>query len=399
MESLLNDIYKACRKIPVDRKQNAQYIKELARSNSEWFGIAVCTVKGETYSVGDAEIPFSLQSCSKPFLYAAAQELHGEEKVHASVGFEPSGRTFNAFDLDPEGKSFNPMINSGAIICSHLIPASDPVEKFRLIQKYLQVFEGGEGRMVPDPLIHMSERQHADNNYSLAYHLRNHKLIDFSGTVEQVLEGYFQACSIMVNCHQLAAMAATLANHGINPKTQDQACRRQVAQNVLTQMFMSGMYTESGRHAFKVGFPAKSGVSGCLMLVIPGEMGVAIYSPPLNKHGNSIRGVQVTTMLRQEFPHFHMFRYHQTHTEEEQERQDGRIYRFITAASRGDMDTLRRLLPLVNVNATDYDGRSALALAVSEEKAEVIEFLLNHGAQKDIKDRWGNVAYHQLNSP
>jgi glutaminase len=268
----------------------ASYIPELAQVDPDRFGISVVTCEGEVFSVGDTDCDFTLQSLVNPFMYAIALEQSGRERVERAVGVEPTGNPFHAVVLERgTNRPMNPLVNAGAIAVSGLLHGSDPTDR---LNRSLDALEGYIGsRPSVDMGVFMSERISADRNRSIAYLMRNFGQLE--GDLHETLDLYFQMCSISVNTVQLATMAATLANSGVNPRTRQQVINQKPLRDVLTLMFTCGLYEQSGLWAYRVGIPAKSGVSGGFMAVVPGLMGVAVYSPRLNGGGNSVRGIKV----------------------------------------------------------------------------------------------------------
>lgn len=284
----------------------ATYIPQLARANPEHFGISICTVDGQRFDIGDTKVPFSAQSTSKPITYAIACELRGEETVHKHVGREPSGRNFNELVLNSDGLPHNPLINSGAIMCASLIkPECTMAERYEYAIETWTKLTGGE-RPGFGNSIYLSERATADTNFCLGYMMKEKGAFEKDCNLLHALELYFMFCSVEVNAEQSSTMAATLANAGVCPLTEQRVFQPRTVRNCLSMMASCGMYDFSGEFAFKMGFPAKSGVSGSLMIVIPGLMGIAIFSPKLDKLGNTVRGIKFCEALASRFK-FHSF--------------------------------------------------------------------------------------------
>ncbi|KAI5749715.1 hypothetical protein M8J76_009580 [Diaphorina citri] len=315
----------------------ADYIPQLARADPKYWGVSVCTVDGQRYSIGKTNIPFTIQSCSKPLTYAIALEELDQEEVHKYVGQEPSGRNFNELILDHNKKPHNPMINAGAIVVCSLLktlvkPEMTPSEKFDFIMNYFKRLAGGE-HVGFNNAVFLSEKVSADRNYALGFFMREHKCYPENTQMKEVLDFYFQCCSMETTCESFSVIAATLANGGICPITEEKVLRSE-----------------------SVGLPAKSGVSGSMLVVVPNTMGIALFSPPLDALGNSCRGVQFCEELVKTF-NFHKFKF------------SG-----------------------IDMTLSDYDGRTALHLAAAEGHEECVLFLLNHcGCDVTAKDRWGKT--------
>ena len=277
----------------------ADYIPQLGKADPAIFGIALATVDGEIYATGDADHLFTIQSISKPFVYGMALEDLGRDGVLERVGVEPSGEAFNAIVLDEvSNRPFNPMINSGAIATTGLIAGASQVERLHRVISTLSAFAGRDLQV--DSATFFSERATGDRNRAIAHLMRSSGMLP-DGDIDEMLELYFQQCSVLVTCRDLAVMAATLANGGTNPVTGVRAIEQRYVKDVLSLMLSCGMYDYSGEWAYRVGVPAKSGVSGGIAAVLPGQAGLAVYSPPLDPKGNSLRGVKVFEELSTRF--------------------------------------------------------------------------------------------------
>lgn len=276
----------------------ANYIPELAKADPKWFGIAIATVDGRVYEVGDFKQLFTIQSISKPFLYGLALEDHGLETVLAKVGVEPSGEAFNSIVLDEaSNRPFNPMVNAGAIATADLIEGKDFPER---VTRMLAMFSRYCGRDVYlDNSVFMSERATGHRNRAIGHLMLNFGMV--RDRIEESLELYFQQCSVLVNCRDLAVMGATLASGGVNPLTKVRAIQQPLVKYVLSIMHSCGMYDFAGEWAFRVGIPSKSGVGGGIVGVVPGQCGIGVFSPPLDAKGNSVRGVLACQELSTRF--------------------------------------------------------------------------------------------------
>jgi glutaminase len=276
----------------------AAYIPDLARVDPDRFGICVISTDGYRYAVGDCDHEFTLQSISKPAVYAAALADQGREKVLRKVGVEPSGEAFNSISLDPEtGAPFNPMINAGAIATTGMVAGDTPAQQW---QRIAEVMSGLFGRAIEvDEAVYHSESQTGFRNRAIAWMLKNFGIID--GEPMAVLENYFRQCSVRVTSTDLACMAATLANGGVHPRSGKRAVPADEVPAVLSIMATCGMYDYAGSWLYEVGLPAKSGVSGGVIAVMPGRFGIAVFSPRVDENGNSVRGIAVCRELSREF--------------------------------------------------------------------------------------------------
>ncbi len=275
----------------------ANYIPELAKANPGLFGIGLATIDGYVYEVGDSAIPFTIQSISKAFVFALALEIIGPHAVEEAIGVEPSGDAFNSIRLNSKNCPFNAMVNAGAIACSGLIYRAERGDAFERIRQSLSDFAGRQLRV--DEAVFASESETGDRNRAIAYLLRTYNVIE--GDVDAVLEVYFRQCSILVTARDLAVMAATLANSGVNPITGERVLSPYAVSRTLSVMISSGMYDYAGEWVYRVGMPAKSGVGGGIMAALPAQLGLGTFSPPLDEHGNSVRGLKVCEELSSHF--------------------------------------------------------------------------------------------------
>jgi glutaminase len=276
----------------------ATYIPELAKADPENFGISIVTSDGEVFETGDSRRPFTIQSISKPFTFGMALEAFGEERVAKHVGVEPSGDAFNAIELqNGTNRPFNPMVNAGAITTTALLHSHYGEHTF---DRILEQLSAAAGRTLTiDEAVYESERRTGHRNRAIAHLLLNFGVVHEEA--EHSLDVYFRQCSILVSCYDLAMMAATLSNMGRNPLTGEQAFDLGTVKRILAIMFTCGMYDYSGEWAYRVGIPAKSGVSGGVMAIVNRQVGIATYSPPLDARGNSARGIEVCAELAARF--------------------------------------------------------------------------------------------------
>lgn len=274
----------------------ASYIPELAGVDPAGFGLSLSSSDGYVYESGDTTVEFTIQSISKPFTYALALDRLGEAAVDAKIGVEPSGEAFNEISVDRTTKiPKNPMINAGAIAATSLIPGGSPEERFELLREFYSACAGRSLQINED--VYRSEKATGSRNRAIAYMLESFGVLD--GDPDEVLDVYFRQCSLMVTSSDLARMGATLARGGINPLTGRRVTDNGVVQRTLSVMVTCGMYDATGDWVSAVGMPAKSGVGGGIVAVLPGQLGIGVYSPPLDAKGNSVRGVRVCRSLSQ----------------------------------------------------------------------------------------------------
>jgi glutaminase len=268
--------------------QLASYIPELARADPGWFGVCLATVDGHVYEAGDSRRPFTIQSISKPFVYGLALEDRGHDAVLAKIGVEPTGDAFNSISLEPgTGRPLNPMINAGAIAATSLVAGRSHADRVERIRATLSLHAGRPLEI--DREVYESERATGHRNRAIAHMLRNFDVI--AEDPEGPLDAYFQQCSVAVDARSLAVMGATLAHGGVNPLSGEAVLRREHVESVLAVMTTCGMYDFTGEWVYWVGLPAKSGVSGGILAVLPGKLALSVFSPPLDARGNSVRGV------------------------------------------------------------------------------------------------------------
>ena len=392
IESIIEEIYESlCQN---ENGHVADYIPELARVNPKMFGISICDIKGKIINKGNTDKYFCLQSCSKPLSYCIAHDSYGRDELHSHVGYEPSGQAFNAFILNKDGLPHNPMINAGAImVASQIAKKSEPSNRFNTIFSYYKKMAGNH-KIGFDNSVFLSEQHHADRNISLAYYMRENGAFKETISPNEVTDSlnlYFQQCSITVTCEMGAIIAGTLANGGICPTTKKRVVTTNSVKDCTTLMYSCGMYDYSGQFAFEVGLPAKSGVSGCILLVIPNMMGICIWSPLLDSQGNSVRGIEFCKQLNEKLD-LHIFH---NIINNKIDLNVSIINNFISLCSSGNLESIKTLVHHVDINCCDYDKRTPLHLACSEGHVDVVDFLLKNGALVE-EDRWGVTPLSEI---
>ncbi|MFD2599452.1 glutaminase [Sphingobacterium corticis] len=290
----LADLLRNCKAF--EGGQLATYIPELASADPNKLAVALTTLDGIIYTAGDDEYEFSIQSISKAFAYAFVIEELGSTVVKEKVGVEPSGEAFNEISLDQteeRAKPKNPMINSGAITVHSLIPKTTRADRAETIRQFFSKLAGRD--LSFDLSIYESEKDTAFRNLSIGYSLRNLDVLE-SDPVE-IVESYIKQCSINVTVKDLANMTSVLVNDGVLPTTGERILSRQTVRQVLTVMTTCGMYNAAGNWLANVGIPAKSGVSGGIIGVLPGQVGLAVFAPKLDQYGNSVRGIDIMQQM------------------------------------------------------------------------------------------------------
>ena len=279
----------------------ADYIPELACVEPNTFAIAIATTDGRVYEAGDVRTAFTIQSMSKPFTYGVALEDRGRDAVFEKIGVEPSGEAFNSISLEAgTGRPLNPMINAGAITAASLVAGTIARDRFAHLLEIYGECAGRDLRI--ERATFESERATGHRNRAIGHMLRTFGILE--DDPETALDVYFRQCSIGVDCRDVSLMAATLANGGVHPLSGHRAFAPRTVETVLSVMTTCGMYDGTGDWVEQVGMPAKSGVSGGILAVLPGQLGVCVYSPRLDVRGNSVRGVEVCRRLARDL-HLH----------------------------------------------------------------------------------------------
>lgn len=298
MNTLLQGIIETCHPYTAQGKA-ANYIPELAKANPEKLGICVVTGNEELHFAGDYHESFTMQSVIKPLILLLALMDSGIDRVRSLVGVEATGKPFDAFNYSDQaltGAHINPMINTGAIALCTLIQGDTYQKKFsRLLELARKIADNPS--MEVDEAVFQSEKTTGNKNRALAYMLKAYGMIH--DPVEDIVDCYFRACSIKANCEDLARIAFLFAHHGKDIRTGKQLFDPAFAKYVNATLMTCGMYDGSGEFALNVGIPAKSGVGGGIMGVVPKRMGIGVYSPALDKKGNSLAGVKVLELLSQ----------------------------------------------------------------------------------------------------
>ena len=274
----------------------ASYIPELANVDADNFALSIMSVNGSTYNYGNYDFEFSLQSISKVLLLIMALHDNDPESVFAKVGTEPTNYEFNSL-VPIDDKAANPFINAGAMTTASMILGSDTDDKFARILEYYKKLSAFDRASLMDE-VYASEMETTDRNKAIAYYLKSKGIFDENP--EKILDLYIKACSISTNVSALARMGAVLANKGIDLDSHYNLLSKSEVQIVVSQMASCGMYEKSGIYLMNVGIPSKSGVSGGILGVVPGICGIGVYSPRLDKTGNSVRGKEVFNILGQE---------------------------------------------------------------------------------------------------
>ncbi len=392
----------------------ADYIPQLdvTGAAADRFAVALCTIDGQRAAFGDATERFTVQSTSKPVTYCLAVEEHGAAHVHNFIGHEPSGAGFNELTLNKAHQPHNPMINAGSIMAASLIGLQSrnstgadqrgwSGRRFDYVLERWAALCGGQ-KPGFSTSVFLSERETADRNHALAYFMRENDAFPAGADMHDVLEFYMQCCAIELDAQMMSVIAATLANGGICPLTGERVLKTDTVRNCLSLMSGCGMYDFSGEFAFQIGLPAKSGVSGAIMVVIPNVMGFCVWSPRLDALGNSVRGIEFCRELVKVF-NFHNYDNLTGGSNRKDPRLDPiqvkarAVNEMIWAASKGDLGAIQDQLGRGgDLDCADYDLRTPLHLAAAEDQAGVARFFVEQSQDRGAgflspRDRWGGT--------
>lgn len=295
LKAAVNDAYQMFKSDTAGK--NADYIPYLAKVDSKLFGIAVVTTDNKSYTLGDISYSFSIQSIAKVFTLALAMEELGADKVFEKIGNEPTGRPFNSVVavVDMPTHTGNALVNAGAIATVSLVPGKSANEKWNKILAYYSQAAGEKLSLIDE--VYQSEAATNQGNRALAALLLKYDRIYADGL--ESVDVYTKECSVGVNVKQLAQMGATLANGGVNPVTGERVMKAEDIPEILSAMTMAGLYDGSGGWAWHVGLPAKSGVGGGILAVVPGKGAIAVFAPPLDEAGNSVKAQKVISYVAQ----------------------------------------------------------------------------------------------------
>ncbi|ODM97516.1 Glutaminase liver isoform, mitochondrial [Orchesella cincta] len=398
----IEDIFMECKDITSG--STPPYLDQLKNVDPNFWGLSICTIDGQRYSIGDATVSSTFHSISKPLMYAIALSEIGKDVVHKYVGQEPSGYNYNELALDGSGRPHNPMINSGSIMIHALLqafagPKMNMSKRFDWTQKFFKKL-GGEEYVGFNNGMFLEKRQASDRNWALAHFMKEYNCFPPGTELADCIEYYLQTSSLESNCEVMSVVASTLANGGVCPTTGEKVLNGDVVADVLSVMFSCGMFDFSGKFAFKVGLPAKSSISGMILLVVPNVLGMALWSPCLDKFKNSSRGVAFCEKLVDLY-NFHMFENSKFTNDKEDpirknvETKGSATVSLLFSAGAGDLNSIiRHHLCGVDMGSSDFDDRTALHISASGGHYEVVEYLLRQCNLNPLrKDRWGKTPY------
>ncbi|KAL5248435.1 hypothetical protein ACHWQZ_G017576 [Mnemiopsis leidyi] len=376
-----------------------------SKQPSDLWSVSICTVDGQRMSVGNHTTPFTMQSLRDVLIYTLAITDCGEKEVHSRVGKEPAGDVHDSLVLDRDGLPHNAMIPAGALaVISLLKPDLTLPDRFDYLFGMYERLAGFEGIDFSNT-NYLAEKMSADHIYSIAYHLMGHsKVFPRNCKIGQTIDLYLQLNSIECTTDSAATIAATLANGGICPFTAEAVYSPEAVRNALSVIHSCGVRKISGKWSFDVGLPAKSTTSGAIMIIVPDVMGIVMWSPLLDKCGNSVRGVAFSRMLTELFS-FHTFENPSPDLtskinpvrKSSHESKDVQLVNLLIAANKGDLPLLIRYYEQkINFNWTDYDGRTALHLGIEGGHLNVVKFLVEKClVDVGVQDRWGHTPLEE----
>ncbi len=375
-------------------------IPELAKVDPNQYALSVCTVDGQRFNIGDYKTKYLARSTAKAFNYCLALKEGDATNIHEKVGRAPKESGFDYLMLNQNGRPHNPLINSGALTIGTLIGSETktPDAKFAHVKKIWKALSGGVVHSFSEAAF-ASEKRVADSDRALAYFMQQKGLFPKSANVAEHLEFLWRCVNIETTTEAQAVMAATLANAGVCPTNEQEVLTPLIARNCLSAMFMAGMKDYSNEFAFTVGLPAISGTSGAVLIVVPDVMGIVVWSPRVDKNGNSDKGVDFSHKLVERF-NFHNFdsaikniNKVDPRLKKNETKMKG-VMAVTAAASIGDLDELQRLYAAgVDLNEGEYDKRTGLHLAASEGHLEAVKFFIEKNVDINPKDRWGGTPF------
>jgi glutaminase len=373
------------------------YIPELANVDPQSYALSVCTVDGQRFNIGDCSKKYLARETANVVNYCMALKEHDVVEIHQKVGREPKERGFDYLMLNVDSLPHNPLTGAGALMTGSLVKQSASAKnRFAHVDETWKEMAGG---IHPgfDEKAYDSENRIADKDRALAYFMQQKDLFPKGTNVNRHLEFLWRSHAIQTTTEAQAIMAATLANAGVCPTNEREVLTPNIAKNALSIMLMAGMGDHSSEHAFSVGLPAMSGISGVVMIVVPDVMGIVIWSPRVDKNGVSVKGVDFSRKLVERF-NFHNFDTSiknigkvDPRLKKNETKMKG-VMAVTSAASIGDLDELQRLYAAgVDLNEGEYDKRTGIHLAASEGHIEAVKFFIEKEVDVNPKDRWGGT--------
>ncbi len=366
-------------------------------SNSESYAVSICTVDGQRFNLGDYNKKFIAREVSKAINYCLAIEDRGEVDVHKNIGKEPREKSSNELTLNSNGIPHNPFNDAGSMMTASLIkPRLSPEKRFEHILSSWKELSGGIEPGFNKEAFE-AEKKVSDDYYAVSYFMKKNKLLPKTSDINEYTDLLFKCLSIETTTEALAVIAATLANAGVRPTNGKNLLSHKTSRSCLSLMNSCGMGDYSSDFAFSIGLPAKSGISGSIILVVPDVMGVAIWSPRIDENGNSVKGLDFCRKLVDRF-NFHAYDSVIKNLNKinprllKNETKIKECNGCLDAASKGDIHELQMLFASgVDLGEADYDGRTGIHLAASEGHLETVELFISKRVDVNPKDRWGGT--------
>eukprot|EP00742_Colponemidia_sp_Colp-10_P009115 GILJ01009914.1.p1 GENE.GILJ01009914.1~~GILJ01009914.1.p1 ORF type:complete len:506 (+),score=62.92 GILJ01009914.1:17-1534(+) len=366
--------------------------------------VSICTIDGQRSNFGCSDIEFPIEQCAFPLSFALAVEEFGLETVMSKVAVERTMEKKDQRDLCSDGRPRHPLLTVGAIMIAGMLRRGFSIRQ--RFETFVQTVSSlaADAPFEFDDKLYLSKQLKSDDIRFLGYLLRETKMFQSTSDVIDAVELFLRCCCVKGNAQSLSVVAATLANGGLCPYTGQRLFQPSTVKNCLTVMSCCGMQDFSSEWSFRVGVPAKSSTSGCIMVVIPNVLGMCVWSEQLDRHQNSAAGLNFLSQL---FMKFTFEPYHMPvlladpkqinpTRKQNKRRKHLDVIALLYAAAEGDLHEVKRLTAAgVNLNSTDYDGRTALHLASAEGHASIVHFLLSQGAKPDPIDRWGVTPQSQ----
>jgi len=375
----------------------SDYIPELAHIDPKNYALSVCTVDGQRFNIGNYNKAYLARGTAKPLNYCLAFDEYDEQAIHGRVGRAPKEKGFDYLMLNGQGLPHNPFTGSGALmIGSMLFPKLKPAARFEKVKKIWREMAGGIVSEWSENAF-ASEKRIADSDRALAYFMQQKGLFPKGSNVNAHLEFLWQCFAIETTTEAQAVIAATLANAGVCPTSEQEVLKPAVAKHCLSIMALAGMNEYSSEYSFSIGLPAVSGTSGTVMIVVPDVMGITIWSPRIDENGNSIKGLDFSHKLTERF-NFHTFdsaikNVHKVDPRlKKNETKMKGVMAVTSAASIGDLDELQRLYSAgIDLNEGEYDKRTGIHLAASEGHLDAVKFFIEKNVDINPKDRWSGT--------
>jgi glutaminase len=374
----------------------SDYLPELAKVDPSNYALSVCTVDGQRFNIGDFNKLYLARETAKVLNYCLAFEEYDEQAIHERVGRSAKENGFDYLMLNTDGQPHNPLTGSGALMISSMLGQTKPGDRFLLVRKIWQAMAGGLAPTVNDKALH-SEKSISDADRALAYYMQQKGLFAKGSNIDTHLDFLWRCYAIETTTEAQAVIAATLANAGVCPSSEQEVIKPATARNCLAIMALAGMKEAASEYAFSIGLPAISGSSGVVMIVVPDVMGIAIWSPHVDKVGNGVKGLDFSHKFVERF-NFHTFDSAiknigkiDPRLKKNETKMKG-VMAVTAAASLGDLDELQRLYAAgVDLNEGEYDKRTGIHLAASEGHLEAVQFLIDKNVDINPKDRWGGT--------